>query len=1562
MRRFLPMVRRAIVILVSLVLGLVALVLLTLVGALLFVRTESGELWLTKTTVSVVNSLSEKTGFKMSIGRLEGPLPSVLLVRDLVLSDPKGTWLVVPEAQVRMDWKALWKFSLTVEQVSVLHPDWERLPQLNLEKGPPSGFNFWKWLENLPRWLPDLEVTNLLVEQATVHQPVFTPAASKTQEGQGRVFGLTAKASALASVSQGLRVELGVLTFVPDSAKNTQQGLSHEALTLTTFLRPDTEFGLALEVHQEAGGLLSQFLPGEPALNVDIQGQAPLRNWQARLSAVAENLAEFEGVVDISLPLETGEHLLSWLASPQSGEDFSLKLTAKAQLGPLAPPLWPVLLGLYQSNPDQPGQSVNLELVAGLSPGAALEFRVPKLELLSPAWSVEATNIVVPMQGNLGGTLRARLEKPELFAPLVALPFEQAWLNLVLGGSLYFPTANLDLGVDNMAVKETASGERMDVHTALQVNLGLPSPTSRQETSCAISGVIALTDVPDVPGNSTENTLKLNMVASKLLVDVREFQLSGLNSQIDLAGIWNVPSGVFSGNTHVGVRDIAGLLQIFAVERDLAGAIDLSVQVLEGDTSGTMHGDASINMEGMRWGVEYLNTMFGENASLSTDLLLMPHFTQARLDNIVVSAGQLSAAGNAQVRQPEAAPADTKPAPQPGPVAKFALADYQAEAQLDINCTDLGIFWEGLSGAAQATVDLSGPLLAPAVTAKASSAEVGLLTESVHKVEVNLNSPKFDFLALTSTGVHGTALATAESRGVPARLQFPWQLNTRMLDFPDIRLAAVGLNAEGRCLLDFSPFFITATLNARVEDWAHIAAYAPVQGQGVHLSAQMARVNPADPQQQIQASWSAEQLSLADALSVDSLAGNLSINDLWKARTYTAATTTAMGHVAGRTWNTSTASVHGDMGASFNAVLEAAIKGELSASASARFADMALHINTLEAADTQTTLAVALRQPTVLRFANGFAVEKLELGLSQAQKPLGLLTVQGTLAASGMDLKANLADLPLVALATFTSFRMPEGTVGASVHLEGSPARPRGNLSLAVKKLSYPQSEFPPVSFSIDGVIEQRTAGPVVQLALQLEDKVVLGVKEAQLLMSVPLAFTANGLPSLPTNRPLQGSLLWQGEVAPLWNFVPLADRRLSGALDLNAKLSGTLAKPHVLANLALNQGEYDDLVLGVMLANINTELQVQSDATSSFTFQASDGVGGTLALSGSLGSLAQDLPLNISGSVNNMKPLRRSDLRISLSGEADVRGTLLSPRLWAKLTVNQGELSLDNLPSSGVRTLDVIEVGSSSASISTSAATETANYVAVEESRGSMQVSVSIPNQFFVRGMGVESEWQGELQVTGAMNKPQLVGKLNSVRGSFDLIGKTFLLSRGIITFTGGNSINPVLDVLVEYKTPGLTAEALVSGTATSPRLTLSSQPARSQEEIIAQVLFGESVRNLSSVQALQLGATVASLTTFGTGGPSIMGTARTLFGLDVLRFGSQDLNTDTTDASGAPAPTVEVGKYVLDNVYVGMEQGLGVDSTGVKVEVDLGYNINLEARATPDKSEVGIEWKLDY
>ncbi|WP_294446746.1 translocation/assembly module TamB domain-containing protein [uncultured Mailhella sp.] len=574
-------------------------------------------------------------------------------------------------------------------------------------------------------------------------------------------------------------------------------------------------------------------------------------------------------------------------------------------------------------------------------------------------------------------------------------------------------------------------------------------------------------------------------------------------------------------------------------------------------------------------------------------------------------------------------------------------------------------------------------------------------------------------------------------------------------------------------------------------------------------------------------------------------------------------------------------------------------------------------------------------------------------GASLTALPSGRLSLAGSWGPKQLDVSADVSRLELKRFRSFFQ-DIPEGEVNCHAEVSGTMERPSGNLKLYLKDIRLPGSTLPPVSADVTGRLGVSGKRRQLSLDLKLPDdsRTALGLSECAVQMSLPFTSPVKGM-SMPDARgPLYGDIRLAGELGQIWKLMPLADQRLSGQINLTSRLSGTMAAPDLTLHASVDNGRFADLLQGVELRDIRLRADAdrlniirRSGSPLTLSFSAGDGRKGTVNMDGWFDP--SDLQLSISGKMNRLSPLRRQDVNIMLSGEFSADGSATAPRVRADITVDKGQIQLADLPGSDIVTLPIEKPGQKSTS-------------QVKAPGGSMNVHVRIPNQFFIRGYGLECEWKGDIQARGPFAKPAVTGNVQAVRGGLDLLGKHFNLAEGRISFDGGWPISPMLNIVMEYTASSLTADVTVSGPATKPEISLSSQPTMPQDEVISQIMFGQSAGTLSHVQAIQLAAGAAQLA--GLGGPDVMGFSRELLGLDVVKLNSE--STTSEDGNSDMSKTsLEMGTYVLDNVYVGVEQGIGRESeTDAVVEIELTPSLDAQAKASSNRTEFGLEWKKNY
>jgi translocation and assembly module TamB len=333
-----------------------------------------------------------------------------------------------------------------------------------------------------------------------------------------------------------------------------------------------------------------------------------------------------------------------------------------------------------------------------------------------------------------------------------------------------------------------------------------------------------------------------------------------------------------------------------------------------------------------------------------------------------------------------------------------------------------------------------------------------------------------------------------------------------------------------------------------------------------------------------------------------------------------------------------------------------------------------------------------------------------------------------------------------------------------------------------------------------------------------------------------------------------------------------------------------------------------------------------------------------------------------LSATLANFRVAARDEAVATATGSVSIVGPLTAPKVSAPLTIDRADINLpDSLPPSVV-VLKVVETNSKGGKQPPPA--PAAQPPALP---ATLDIKIDMPGNIFVRGHGLDSEWRGRLTITGTSAAPAINGSLEQIRGSVDLLGKTFTLTRGRITFDGSAKLDPVLDIVAEASTADITAQVNIGGFASAPTITLTSTPVVPQDEILARVLFGKSVGQITAGEGLQLAAAAATL---AGGGPGVLDRLRGGLGLDWFKLGSGasgpttgTLNPGGTSTSATSGTALSAGKYIAPGVSVGVSQGISPPTSKVTVEVEVRPHLTVGGEAGQSGSTgIGLNWNYDY
>jgi translocation and assembly module TamB len=592
-----------------------------------------------------------------------------------------------------------------------------------------------------------------------------------------------------------------------------------------------------------------------------------------------------------------------------------------------------------------------------------------------------------------------------------------------------------------------------------------------------------------------------------------------------------------------------------------------------------------------------------------------------------------------------------------------------------------------------------------------------------------------------------------------------------------------------------------------------------------------------------------------------------------------------------------------------------------------------LQVTSLQAAYAGET--AHLLAPAVIAYGGPVKISGMRLGVGPAE-----LTIDGQAAPQlALDLSIKKADLAYLqrAVPSFTA----QGILSGEAHLRGDLSAPEGDVHVTGHDLRWGASS----RLSLDAQAQLQGAAAHVDVHLDSGKSGTL---------------TIAGTAPLQSGGKLDLRAKGGVELAILDSLLAANGREARGKVILDAGITGSVNDPKIIGGAELQGVSFQDYAQGIHFSDIGGKLQADNGVVRLSGVSGKAGVG-KFTLEGTIGALQPGTPLDLTLSGRKIRPLASDLLTADMDADLKLNGAVATG-LWlaGKVKISRAEINIpDNLPSS-VATLKVKKKGAAPPPLQ-----ENGPKIALD-------VSIDAPEQIFVRGRGIDAEMGGKIHAGGSADDPQVDGGFDLRHGTYSLAGQTMSVTRGRITVDGGGpggSLDPALDLTIESASNGIDATLAVTGYADAPVIKLSSTPDLPQDEILARLLFNESVAQLTPLQMASIAQAVASMSGVG-GGFDPLALLRKHLGIDRL-----SVSNSATNADGSSNTMVEAGKYVANGVYVGTRQGLN-GGTQARVQVDLTRHLKLDTLlgtggGTPATgttiendpgSSIGLTYQFDY
>lgn len=430
----------------------------------------------------------------------------------------------------------------------------------------------------------------------------------------------------------------------------------------------------------------------------------------------------------------------------------------------------------------------------------------------------------------------------------------------------------------------------------------------------------------------------------------------------------------------------------------------------------------------------------------------------------------------------------------------------------------------------------------------------------------------------------------------------------------------------------------------------------------------------------------------------------------------------------------------------------------------------------------------------------------------------------------------------------------------------------------------------------------------------------------------------------------LAGQLRFNGPADSLWRLLGIEAFDVTGPVGVAADLSGSLLDPRINGVLATRTARLESSVSGTVITDIAARGQFNGSRLTFSNFTGKAGSGGTISGSGYVdyGRLfatpSRGVAVEIRADAKNALLVNRDDFAATITGPMTISSDGTTGTLGGNVVLNKGRFRLGQF--NAAQALPLINV-------------REINRRADEAPRRARpaiwryDIKARAPNQMTVTGMGLNSEWSANITVAGTLDAPRLSGQADLVRGEYEFAGREFDLERGRITFRGESPPNPALDIAASANLTDLNATINVRGTGLQPEISFTSSPALPEDELLARLLFGSSITDISAPEAVQLAAALASLR--GGAGLDPINALRGAIGLDRLRIveGNQVTGQGTSIAAG---------KYITRNTYVEIvTDGRGYSATQVEFQITRWLSL-LSSLSTIGRQSANVRISKDY
>jgi autotransporter translocation and assembly factor TamB len=469
------------------------------------------------------------------------------------------------------------------------------------------------------------------------------------------------------------------------------------------------------------------------------------------------------------------------------------------------------------------------------------------------------------------------------------------------------------------------------------------------------------------------------------------------------------------------------------------------------------------------------------------------------------------------------------------------------------------------------------------------------------------------------------------------------------------------------------------------------------------------------------------------------------------------------------------------------------------------------------------------------RFASGYVSIPFvwgNLGTKAAVVPSSG-KVSATFQSENLDLKKLFDDLGIKPAMS--------GIVNAKLDAQGTVADLNARLDMQVRDLRSEQwPKMEPGTFELSAQAEQNrltVAGKLQQARIQpLEIN-------ASMPFDIPKIARAR---KLPDDTPLAAKArVPRTSVNFVRQFVPELEQ-LDGDLGLDVDVSGTVGRPVLsgAGDMTVNVARFTNATIPA-LRGFNARVTFREDALTLDRF-GGDLAGGPFRMTGRITFpklTAPTLDLQLKG--DSVLVARNDTLTARANADIKITGPFAAATVTGNVAMTSSHI---------LKNIDLIPIGLPGRP-APQAPTERPEFFSFPNPPlrdWKFDVAIKTKDPVLIRGNLATGAATGDLKLTGTGLRPQLQGVVQMQNVEATLPFSRLEVSRGFLTFTPDDSMNPRIDLQGTSVIRDYTVRVYVYGTLLSPEALFTSEPPLAQEEIISLISTGATRQELSTGNVL--------------------------------------------------------------------------------------------------------------